>query len=185
MDQQIEILRPLMEQLAEGGCVDEGERATDWEGLHPVMRRKAEDRAARVEYDPGAAPWLFANPPESIPDPYRRAMIALAANPSRTVRRALCDAMAGVTSIPGELEVRPTASRQTSTAEFMEDLHWGVAALTRYEGLERTQAETEYLWRYAEKQTGIFRCPQRSKNAAQKKLRNAKNAAYMRAYNNA
>ena len=35
---------------ANGWCTDEGERRTDWEGLHPVMNRCAEDRPAVFEY---------------------------------------------------------------------------------------------------------------------------------------
>lgn len=33
-----------------GWCVDEGERVTDWIGLHPVMNRLAEDRPAEFHY---------------------------------------------------------------------------------------------------------------------------------------
>lgn len=184
MDEQNEMLRSAMERLAEGECVDEGERVTDWEGLHPVMQRVAEDRAARIEYDPHAALWLCANPPTSIPEPYRRALVTLAAHPSPTVRRALSEAVAYVVNIPGEVETRPMASRDLSTAEFMGQFQSGVAELMRYEGMTRAQAEAEFFWRYAEKQTGIARCLEGSKNAAQRTLWKAKNAAYMRAYNN-
>ncbi len=71
-----EAIRPVMERLAQGAEVDEGERPTDWEGLHPELNRYAEDRPARVEWDADARLWLIENAEESVPAEFRAALRA-------------------------------------------------------------------------------------------------------------
>src|SRR6478672_12131297 len=96
----ISVLRQVNERLLEC-CVDEGERKTDWEGLHPLLKRVAEDKPAIIEAVPESALWLCANPPDCIPEPYRSALVALAAHQSPSVRRAVVEAMVPVVSVPG------------------------------------------------------------------------------------
>jgi hypothetical protein len=71
-----EHIRPIMERLAEGEPVDEGERATDWEGLHPETKRFARDRPARVEWDAEARLWLIENADDIVPAEFRAALRA-------------------------------------------------------------------------------------------------------------
>lgn len=179
-------LRTANEQLLVG-CVDEGERRTDWAGLHPVMNRLAEDRPAIIEADPNAALWLGANPPKSIPEPYRSALVALASHDSPTVRRAFVAAMVPVTAVPGEIEVRFKSSRESDTETFMARFYFDVAEMVRYEGMTRKDAEIEFTWRYAEELTGVLRkrnAWQEVDNVAQGRLRKAQDAAYQRVYRN-
>lgn len=179
-------LRAANESLLEA-CVDEGERVTDWDGLHPVMNRPAEDRPAIIEADPNAALWLGVNPPDFIPEPYRSVLVALAAHKSPTVRRAFVEAMVPVTSVPGEIEVRFKPSRETDTENFMARFHFDVAEMVRYEGMTRKDAEIEFTWRYAEELTGVVRKRNgwhEVDEVAQARLRKAQDAAYQRVYRN-
>lgn len=189
-----EVIRSIYMGLAEGALIDEGEKRTDWEGLHPVMNRVAEDRPASIEIDPDAAPWLFANPPENIPEPYRSALIALAENSHPQVRRALVEAMARPANVYGIVETRIGIPRyrrgskdSLTTREFMARFHGDVSSMMQLEGLTRRAAEIEFAWRYAEEQTGVRRARnswEELNEGAQGELRAAKEAAYQRVYRN-
>ncbi|MEG3182493.1 hypothetical protein [Novilysobacter erysipheiresistens] len=176
-----ESLPGVMGSLAEGGPVDEGEKTTDWQGLHPTMNRLAEDRPALVEFDRDARAWCIDHLPESAA---ARALQKLIRHSSPKVRLAALDSLWDDPKIPGVIESRPTPSRDLSTAEFMAQFDSDVAELMHDKGMTRLEAETEFFWLYAEMQTNITRCPERSKNAAQEKLNKAKDAAYHRAYRN-
>lgn len=139
---------------ANGWCTDEGERRTDWEGLHPVMNRFAEDRPAEFRYSRldalavARSGYLgeYAKADANSKDLKAQKKVAdFLANPKAAKR-------AGVTVVV-DIE-----DRQLGKAEFFARRAAGVKQLMAH-GRFATErdAELEWMMRQAEVETGFTR----------------------------
>lgn len=139
---------------ANGSCTDEGEKRTDWEGLHPVMNRLAEDRPAVFKYSRldaltvARAGYLsdYGKEHANSKDLKKQKEVAdFLANPKAAKR-------AGVTVI---VDIQ---DRQLGKGEFFARRDAGVEKLLKHGRFAtRRDAELEWMERQAVYETGFTR----------------------------
>lgn len=139
---------------ANGSCTDEGEKRTDWEGLHPVMNRLAEDRPAVFKYSRldalEVARWgdygEYAQHCANSKDLKKQREVA------DYIANANSARLAGVTVIPDVTE------RQLGKAEFFARRAAGVEQLMQFGTYAtRRDAELEWMMKEAELATSFSR----------------------------
>lgn len=186
----VDALRPLMESLAAGGCTDEGEKVTDWEGLHPGMNRYAEDRKARVEWDADARLWLVENADASVPAEYRAAMrsivrVARARKYHRILQRIAAsfedpDWVPSAKDPEDAPEYAPKGdARDLKTKDFYGEVVAGAAALVRDGWSPHKYPEREHMRRMAAKEVNW----QRANRAERGAEKDGKEIAFDKAFN--
>lgn len=132
---------------ANGWCTDEGERRTDWEGLHPVMNRFAEDRPAVFEYSRLDA---LAVARSGYLGEYAKAHSnSKSVKKQKEVADFLADPEAAERA--GVTVVVDVTERQLGKAEFQARRELGAAALIAAHGLTQDEAKKEWMQLEAER----------------------------------
>lgn len=181
-------MRPLMEALAAGGPVDEGERITDWEGVHPIMNRLAEDRPARVEWDADARLWLIENPDESVPAewsaPLRKAVRAARSKNDHVALQRIAQSFENPEWRPVARDVADVPdygpsgdASDLAAVDFYTEVEAGAEQLVLQGWPRHAYPAQEYMRRKAEEKSGWRRV-----YASQGGERSEKEAEYLRLF---
>jgi hypothetical protein len=139
---------------ANGWCTDEGEKRTDWKGLHPVMNRLAEDRPAGFEYSRLDALTVARSG-------YMGEVVqAFANSKDRKLQMAVADFLAqpDAAKRAGVTVVVDVTEQQLGKAEFFARRAAGVEVLMRHGRFAtRRDAELEWMEHEAVSETGFTR----------------------------
>lgn len=158
-----ERMRPVMEGLAAGGCVDEGD----------------DERMGQIEWDPEARLWLMERPDDSVPEPWRSLSIKLARQHSAVDRFNAAALFFDPKDVPIGFGYKSCCdARDLASGDFYLEVVQGAEALVRQGWDRHKYPELEYLRRKAERESGWHRT-----SGSDRAQRSSREAEFHKLYN--